>query len=563
MTEITYSHGAVNIPNSPDLLTMLWMDQSDGMQKLLFLDEVAVEGYCYLRLFIFVCDLAILTMEKFKKVITDSKMRLGHNPLTKSVIEDLILVFTLEFGNSCWVVNEALVGSIYGRLKASKVRVQVQSRGSLMHVEKLGNHPFCECDTPVCQHGWSFRMVSVVLASNVKRIGASGFNVNDFLNGGFEEEQESFDDAYSKLSASHSENMDKARKLKRWFESSSPPPGLDFSELREAGRHFMERQDKRNGTNLAVDTPRDIPAPPPPPPRSAPKAKIYKKEINTFTNHILGPSDISRVTRNVKRTTSLPQRDILSPPNSPPTEVTQPRYPQSTIGPDDSSSTAARYQRAYMGTGTVFTTRGAGTEADDRDQRTVLTIQNGLVDGFYKDERLQERERSVLQKLKPINGLPRPFTNTRLNFLINIHTAISRALHQKEGSYLQIMLRVLKQKPKTPVDELLYQVLNCTIDVESNMFVSNAFRVPYIEIGMQVSDDSIAKAFDLLYNEFRSVWFQEMKNLLVPDFHRSYRSLTLQHDQRVKTQSKPDGRGVNQHVRKKSTGGGSILGIKF
>jgi len=192
-----------------------------------------------------------------------------------------------------------------------------------------------------------------------------------------------------------------------------------------------------------------------------------------------------------------------------------------TLSPMDSSSVIGRYGKRYMDRGTVLTVRPVATEADVRSGRTVLTADSFLVEGFKQDEATASREKKSLRKLSPINGLPRPFQSNRLNFLANFHTALD--LLPQGHSLLENLLHAIRETPQTPEAILLHQVLVCTMDRRAGTFSANPFILPYIEIGMVLTEESVEKSFDMLRFEYQSLWFQEMKGIRVPDFHRNYK----------------------------------------
>jgi len=197
-----------------------------------------------------------------------------------------------------------------------------------------------------------------------------------------------------------------------------------------------------------------------------------------------------------------------------------------SVTPNDSSSVLERYATPgrLMPRGTVFTAVPVQTSAGRQQGSTMLSVHNSLVSGYYTNEDLRSQEQRSVKRLRPINGLPSPFVNSRLNFLCNFHTGLDRAKDRSQNGLLAGLFEAMRSTPLIPADDLLNQVLNCTIDREDCVFTSNAFKLPYIEIGMHVSEESLMKMFDLLYGEYKNLWFQEYKGLTVPGFHSEYAS---------------------------------------
>jgi len=305
--------------------------------------------------------------------------------------------------------------------------------------------------------------------------------------------------------------------------------------------------DERNGTNEAskLRTPATQPPPPPPLP-SLPKAKPVRRqtapmlervpEVPTVPNSDMQKlvSMISQVAHETGQISSrLSNLEVSrevetvnrppTPPSSPNARRAQPRNIRSDVGFDDSSSCIERYGERYMDEGTVLTLRRAGTHADARDNRTVVTVENYLVEGYKMNEDSSKMEKDSVKKLRPINGLARPFSSARLNFLSNIHTAISRSLKRGGGDYLVSLLKSMEGPTLIASDDLLCQVLKTTIDRKSGVFCGNAFNLPYLEIGMPLTEDALIKVFTLLQEEYKLLYFQEMKDISIPKFHDMFK----------------------------------------
>jgi hypothetical protein len=536
----------------------------------------------------------------------------GAEPTGKDLLLNFsILVLLAQTGfSSDFNLEEATkergIVEVYEYLKGSKARLSVTDVNGVLHFDEpnlITRGPECSCTGPVCSHGWSFQMIASVLTTTGKRVGASGFDMNEFLSGGLGTiEEEGFEDVYSSLTVQEEHPSKKLReKVTKWDSGS----GLNFDEVKEKSLEFLRRSDERNGTKMVKDVltadknhpsfnNRSIPPPPPlPVPSGISQAKGMKsgqrfskvdeqsdrmerakerrerKEARVerenemigrgmVTSEVVnsnpGPRQIDidasnalqamlseiKLMKDANNNLSNEFREfkeqgstfstIVRPtnfPDSPPVSPTlrySGKHVESELSPGDSSSVIERYSKEYMTPGTVFSVQAAQNAADEADDRTVLTAQTYLIDGFQRSKEIVRREHKSVQKLRPINGLPRPFQSVRLNFLANVHTALGRAISKnKEMSMVEIVNKVMRSTPLVPCDDLLIQLLSSTIDRHLCIYSSNAFKLPYIEIGMIVTEDSLVKLFDILQGEFEALWFQELKSIVVPKFHSKYR----------------------------------------
>lgn len=491
-----------------DQLTAKWLI-GNGLTNLHWLDDVSKEdGFCYLRLFVFGCDFACLRVNEFSEMITGVKSRLGPCPKGGEIFTEMMTLFLLKFGEITWFVNPDAVSKISERFNCNRIRVKSKVVKQVIHITFHSPHPFCECESLICQHGFDYRMMSVSSINSGRRIGASDFDMAKFLGQGMNIEEEPFEDVYSRLEPSGNE-------MPQQQQAKAEADNINLGLQNRLRRTQQEREEMKN-----------------------------------------------LLSRLQEENTNLVENKPMSPPSSPPLRKARIPETELTITPQDSSSMISRYQRRYMNEGTVLVPGRVGTEADNKDYRTVLTVDNSLIDGFQMTNELAQNERISLNRLRPINGLPRPFTNMRLNFLANIHTAINKAINKYPNSHTLAMFKAMRTRPDLPCDELLYQVLTSTIDKGSNMFASNAFKLPYVEVGMHVTEDSIVKTFELLYLEYKALWFQEVKNIIVPDFHNHYGKYSTDTipSERIRSDRK-DKHRVHTSQSKSKKKGSTILGF--
>lgn len=148
-----------------------------------------------------------------------------------------------------------------------------------------------------------------------------------------------------------------------------------------------------------------------------------------------------------------------------------------------------------------------------------------MVVGYVKTEQMSSREQETNKKVRPINGLARPFRDDRLNMLVHFNTAVTTNMPvNNERGYAESLRRIINFKPKTPSEELAKQIIQNTFDFEEFQIVANPYKLPFIEIGMQISDNCLAACFSLLDDELQRLWFESMKSIMVPNCHSRFRS---------------------------------------
>jgi hypothetical protein len=199
---------------------------------------------------------------------------------------------------------------------------------------------------------------------------------------------------------------------------------------------------------------------------------------------------------------------------------------EGTVMPLDSSSQIGRYKKTFMRAGTVYNVGKGGTKLDRVREEFEPSIVTDVVQGFVRTEGMEKSERESVDQVYSINGLAAPFKNSRLNFLIHFHTALSESQVDSKSDPMEAMEHIGELKPRNPTEELMKQVVLRTFDFDRMVIVANPFQLPFIEIGMLLSDSCLAKCFEFLRSEYRTLWFQELKCLHVPPFHKEFRQLS-------------------------------------
>jgi len=221
------------------------------------------------------------------------------------------------------------------------------------------------------------------------------------------------------------------------------------------------------------------------------------------------------------------------------------KSPKTDVFPNDSSSNFGRYGNKYLDEGTIFNDSilktdelknrflENGTILDVRGNGKTVLQTNRVVDdlrpekqvvvGFRKTNDMIVRENKIYGRITAINGLANPFHSHRLNFLCHFETAIKSIQIRKENyTHFDVIIWISKHKSMSPSQELLFQVVDNTFDLEEQRIVANPYKLPFLEVGMLMSDDCLAKCFSLMRLEFKTLWFDKMKGLIVPDFHDEF-----------------------------------------
>jgi hypothetical protein len=200
------------------------------------------------------------------------------------------------------------------------------------------------------------------------------------------------------------------------------------------------------------------------------------------------------------------------------------KSPKTHVFPDDSSSNIGRYNNKYLEDGTIIDVRGNGqTVLQTSRAYGSLRPDKEVVVGYKRSDEMVVRENKIYQRVNAINGLANPFHSHRLNFLCHFDTAIkSIQLRKEDYTHFDVIVWISKHKSLSPSQELLYQVVMNTFDLENTRIVANPYKLPFLEVGMLISDDCLAKCFDLMRLEHKTLWFEKMKGLTIPEFHNDF-----------------------------------------
>lgn len=591
--------------NTPDSSTetIKWVNSMDSKDKIALLNKAAEEsGMCHVRLLVFCCDIAERNIKDFELIVERHKNETGRTPSAKSAVVSLVETLVVMHGLLTThpdFVSE--VGLLSKKLVYNKMRVRLTITNGLMwHVEPLSETPWCECETDTCPHGWSAEACFRALRDNPLHIGASGFDLNTFYEQAQmfvteePEQVEDMDELMSRFELTEEQQEKNANKVQNWREQPAPlrvrPTSVDqyldppavvqrpdvidqfIGELKGSTRDsrfkprpVVEEDEKTilSPSQKLLQAARDKATR-----EEAEKRLEEKAELENLRKIVKGLLDKDAILTNEtpKRQLKEPRRMSMVSNDSGVSCLTDDDE-DTLLTPKDSASVFSRYNsgKQYMSQGTVFTVSKPLTSYDAADSITRLTVQDSLIRGFNNSREIKERERLAVARLKPINGLPKPFCNARLNFLINFHKGLTRVFQKcgPEISVANAVFRCMQEDPVLPVDNFLNQILKATIDKQTCMYASNAFSLPYIEVGMPVTEESLVKCLDLLEGEFKQIWFQEMKDLMVPEFANLYRSFKheLLQPSKVKKSSSRSDSSSSRTEKKKEHKTRSLLGL--
>jgi len=82
--------GDINTAPDKDVFALMWYQNEDSRKNMAHLDVCAVEGFCYIRLLIFICDLANLPHDGFVAFAYRVMNKLGKNPLAGDVVTEIV-----------------------------------------------------------------------------------------------------------------------------------------------------------------------------------------------------------------------------------------------------------------------------------------------------------------------------------------------------------------------------------------------------------------------------------------------------------------------------------------
>lgn len=388
----------------------------------------------------------------------------------------------VERNDSSWVNAENV--PMVQTLMRSRVKFGFCEISGVAHLTNV-QYPPCSCEEGVqmaCQHGWSPRFLFV--AFQERRIGASQeFDLNEL-----------FSDAPAFVQKPLRTTCDSI--------AEESPSSFDFDEFYESADDETNCPTPRLGFNdvQPLRTRNDISE------RRDSVAEEYRSRIDDQNNLL----------------EKLMSREMRNPTQESRGFQMKKSGKTESLAPRDSSSVISRYERNYMPQGTILQ---VGRKVDNsysefsnsrgHESSVVMTR------GFMMTNDLQKKKEESDSRITGLNGLANPFRNDRLNFLMHLHTALD-GVSGREVSHYDMLKQITQVETSTPTDELAKQVVLRTFDLRDCTVVSNPFKLPFIEVGMLLSDSCLSKCFYMLEAEYKMLWFNNLKCLKVPEFHSEF-----------------------------------------
>lgn len=507
------------------------------MIKKLMIESQSGNGRCYLRLVPLIRSFHEISAPDLEDIIIEMIRILGPNPVGMNVFKALYLADCtargeIDSGLSLELDDVTIPTSFIEHVMESPIRFGFEELGGVLHVTYYLLSPDPNDsgdDSPIqSEFGWASRFVIQQMCNSDRRIGAD----------------DELDDLFgSILKVPQNENI--------YHESNYKNPKLYSSdqEVRETQSRVEDiynRMEQKSSRQMFTD-----------------------KENQDLRERLM------RMEEKMQSLLTVKEQSVL---------------------PDDSSSNIGRYKKQFLPNGYSAGTQMPVMEEEEEESmgrdvqpvyvmskgRTVLGVGDTITRpafvkdvtvGFRKTNDMVKLENQVLSTIHPINGLATPFKSNRLNMLIHFHTAISNVLPKiGQSDYIRMMWYMNKYKATTPSEELAYQVVSKTFNLSEGVVIANPYKLPFIEIGMQVNDPTIVKCFTMLRNEYEQLWFEEMKHLWVPDFHSSFHQFTEgkltgnNQRSRIIEEDQPSSRSRSNrnghYERKRSKGSSSILSLR-
>jgi len=488
-----------NVPRTPKLGNWDY-DQGENCRitrKMVMLNNRAVEGKCYLKFLIMLPIFDRVKIEVLEKALDYMEEDTGPYPVGKDLIVRLAtLNIMVESGR---LMDGANIGEpdfnpeIFNQMMKNNHRFKISYAGDVMHVDSY----YYEYDNPenrdedhgrssVSLEGFSSRaMISLLGASN-KLVGGSVIDLESLF--GVEDSNES---DYTMTPEQ--------------LEVSKPTVSL-INEINNYQATMKDTEPEMTDEASTIDS------------------SISQTIIDQHEMIYRLKTQLSLQDKKYEKTKDALKKFMMNSGQSQ-SPITGYTGKTSTVVANDSISNVGRnFEKRKLSNGTIFTvSQNQRIKEEDLIEIDDLQPSKQVIVGYRKTISMQEKERAVNQRVKPINGLSSPFKDNRLNLLMHFHTAVetNMPIDDTQG-YSQSLQRIMRHKSKSPSEELAKQIIDTTFNFEELTIVANPFRLPFIEVGMILSDNCLVTCFTLLKSEFETLWFSSMKSLMVPSFHKKF-----------------------------------------
>lgn len=471
------------------------------------------EGFCYTSAVRMLPSLRSGSLENFQAAVREFKNGLGRNALGTEILVSLCLLdkvlqgeLGLEALRSSPDDSEELAAMLLedsqhiqtvSKMSTSKCRYNYEERGGLIHVKYQTT---CSCEDILCEHGWAARFILQVIAREGRRIGGTHAEIDL---------SQLFVRPEGKSQESSIQNTPASAYLPK--------------------KTWEQRKEDLSEQSMRQQVSEDI-------------ARLLGETLNSRTAVI--EETMARILEDKRH--SLKAQNCSSSEYSQASGSELDSEVESTIHPIDSSSVTGRYSKRYMHPGTVYNVSKGKTVLEPLSEISPLGLIPDVVGGFQMTESMRKLDIETKQTVYAINGLASPFKNARLNFLCHFHTALEGCKINSDREPVEALEEIALMRTRNPTEELIKQCINKTFDFEDMSVKSNPFKLPFLEVGMLVTESMLAKCLDLLYNEYKAAWFQELKCLMIPKFHSEF----LNHSTYVSDRERQGGIKRRNEVRR-------------
>jgi hypothetical protein len=485
------------------------------------------EGFCYLNFVRTLPSYESASKERFNESFTSFRTGLGKEPKGRDVIVNLCLMESvlcelhspdiLIPGNETHesLKNETGHLKTLAKMSSSQYRFEYKDVGGRMHVTP-GPGLRCGCTEILCDHGWAARMVLQIITRDGQTVG-----VDIDLSALFVDKNSL---VRNQPSVSDEESFVTTQG------GTIKPETVDYvasQAIKEDSAMMREKvsEDLVDMLSKQLDS----------------RTELLEETLGELLQERMM---LKRDTQGAMHRPNKLRRQSMreSTDNESDDEV------KSTIMPNDSSTQISRYDRRYMASGPVYTLRRGRSVLEPVNEVQSLKREFNVVKGFVKTASMQEAERLSNDKVYAINGLASPFTDSKLNFLMHFHTALSSCGMNPMDSPVDALEYIGTLHPQNPTEELMKQVIQRTFDFDDMSVIANPFSLPFIHVGMLITESCLMKCLTLLQNEYKQKWFESLKCLKVPSFHCEFEGFSTS----VVNKSDP-----RKQVKRRSTRRGS------
>lgn len=381
------------------------MSEASIQEKIELITKASIGGYCYVKLLIMLPSFATCTVDDFKTLILKTKedcgpYKVGNQAMLTVAVGEHRLVNAKE-GKSVLEDDFKHNDKVFQQMFESKSRFSLTSDLQLIHIDTF-IHNACDHTNVVCNHGMSARAVVTLIGATQKLIGGTVIDMDDLFGAPEDYDEESdctvtpsklkpnqaLKDQVSAMLEPKNDHKQvlkqtkgKQRRNDSGYESIESDHGETILRQHETIHRLQQRLEERDST-ISINSESVL-------------ADLQRK-VSALTNML---TDNSRV-------------------------ITE--SSGSELDPEDSRSNLGALNNRYMRQGTVINMRGrGGTVLQNVVENEPLAIKKNVVVGYVKTEQMSSREQETNKKVRPINGLARPFRDDRLNLLVHFNTAVT------------------------------------------------------------------------------------------------------------------------------------------